>query len=80
MTEATLNRINEASPHRPDNVLNNVGADAWQAYNAMESTKRRHFDWLEIIDNKKKNYNIDASEADKHMLACLLKDHDPYSS
>jgi len=68
--------MEKTSPVRPDEILDGVGAEAWQAYNAMETTKRRHFDLLEIVDNKKKNYNIDPTEADQYMLACLLKDHD----
>lgn len=64
---------------RPDTLLegeNGVAVPAWQAYNAMETTKRRHFECLEILDEKKKNYNIDPTEDDKLLLACLLKDHD----
>ncbi|MFK7891967.1 MAG: hypothetical protein AB8B63_14215 [Granulosicoccus sp.] len=73
VTRETTTRV------RPDALLN--GADAvalpvWQAYNAMETTKRRHFERLEVIDAKKKNYNIDPSEADKLLLGFLLKDHD----
>ena len=68
--------MEKISPDRPDEILDGIGAEAWQAYNAMETTKRRHFDLLEVVDNKKKNYNIDPTEADQHMLACLLKDHD----
>jgi len=64
---------------RPEAILD--GADAiasltWQAYNAMETTKRRHFELLEILDNKKKNYNLDATEREQGLLACLLRDHD----
>jgi len=61
---------------RPDAILNSSGVELWQAYNAMESTKRRHFDLLEVLDNKKKNYNLSPSEQDKTLLANLLKDHD----
>lgn len=64
---------------RPDNLLDGadgVAVQTWQAFNAMESTKRRHFDFLEILDEKKKNYNIDPTDEDKQLLACLLKDHD----
>lgn len=64
---------------RPESILDGpdgVAVQAWQAFNAMETTKRRHFACLEILDEKKKNYNIDPTEADKQLLACLLKDHD----
>ncbi len=61
---------------RPDLVLKGVGSDAWQAFNAMETTKRRHYELLEILDSKKKNYNLDPSESQKADLANLLQDHD----
>lgn len=61
---------------RPDQLLEGVGSIAWQAYNAMETTKRRHFDLLEVLDNKKKNYNLSPSDNEQRLLACLLKDHD----
>jgi hypothetical protein len=64
---------------RPDSLLddqNGLAVVAWQAYNAMETTKRRHFECLEILDEKKKNYNIDPTEDDRQLLSCLLKDHD----
>lgn len=61
---------------RPDVILAGIAADAWQAYNAMDTTKRRHYELLEVLDNKKKNYNLDASEREKAQLVNLLKDHD----
>lgn len=61
---------------RPDDLLGDVAAMAWQAYNAMETTKRRHFDLLEVLDNKKKNYNISPTEHDKKLIVFLLRDHD----
>lgn len=76
MNEAPIFRAEKELVDRPDTVLNGVGADAWQAYNAMETTKRRHFDLLEILDNKKKNYNIDPTALDQQLIANLLKDHD----
>ena len=76
MTEVPIARIDKALLSRPDDILNGVAAESWQAYNAMETTKRRHFDLLEVIDNKKKNYNIDPTAADQHLLSCMLSDHD----
>jgi len=70
-TEAGITEIS-----RPDELLGDVAAMTWQAYNAMESTKRRHFELLEVLDNKKKNYNIDPTDHDKQLIACLLRDHD----
>ncbi len=61
---------------RPDLILSGVGGDAWQAFNAMETTKRRHYELLEILDSKKKNYNLDPSDKQRAQLANLLKDHD----
>ncbi|MFK8081447.1 MAG: hypothetical protein AB8B97_14260 [Granulosicoccus sp.] len=61
---------------RPDTILDGVAIDTWQAYNAMETTKRRHYELLEILDNKKKNYNLDPSQKESSLLACLLRDHD----
>jgi hypothetical protein len=61
---------------RPDALLSGVAADAWQAYNAMETTKRRHYELLEVLDNKKKNYNLDPNNREKTLLAGLLTDHD----
>ena len=60
---------------RPAALLENEAASTWQAYNAMETTKTRHYTLLEIIDNKKKNYNIDPTDTDKQMLQFLLEDH-----
>lgn len=61
---------------RPDDLLAGVAAEAWQAYNAMDTTKRRHYELLEILDNKKKNYNLEPSQREQALLASLLKDHD----
>lgn len=76
MNEVPILRAEKEAVARPDEVLAGVGADTWQAYNAMETTKRRHFDLLEILDNKKKNYNIDPTALDQQLIANLLKDHD----
>ena len=61
---------------RPDEVLEGVAADAWQAFNAMETTKRRHYQLLELIDNKKKNYNLPPTDTETSRLEGLLRDHD----
>jgi len=76
MNEQPLTQANKTAPDRPDDILDGIGSAAWQAYNAMETTKRRHFELLELIDNKKKNFNIDPTEYDQRLIACLLKDHD----
>lgn len=51
-------------------------ANAWQAYNAMETTKQRHFDFLSVLERKKKNFNLDPTPDDTVILQQLLKDHD----
>lgn len=51
-------------------------ASAWQSYNAMETTKQRHFDFLNVLELKKKNFNLDPTENDTVVLEHLLKDHD----
>lgn len=66
----------ERPEERPDEALAGVAADAWQAFNAMETTKRRHYEQLEVLENRKKNYNIDPNERDRQLLAGLLRDHD----
>jgi len=48
----------------------------WQAYNAMEATKQRHFDFLSYLERKKKNFNLDPTEDDNQVLRQLLQDHD----
>ncbi len=53
-----------------------AAAATWQAYNAMETTKQRHFNVLQLLDNKKKRYNLDPTEADTQLLKALLADHD----
>ena len=53
-----------------------VAAATWQAYNAMETTKQRHFDFLTVLENKKKKFNIDPTDVDTQLLATLLRDHD----
>ena len=55
-----------------------AAAAAWQAYNAMETTKQRHFDYLNVLERKKKNFNLDPTEEDNVILEQLLKDHDQH--
>jgi len=76
MTGPALGAVLDVDISRPDELLDDVAAMALQAYNAMETTKRRHFELLEVLDNKKKNYNIDPTEHDKKLIAFLLRDHD----
>jgi len=61
---------------RPGPVLEGPAALTWQAYNAMQATKSRHFELLQVLDAKKKKFNIDPTSDDKTRLAHLLADHD----
>ena len=53
-----------------------LAAAAFQAYNAMETTKKRHLDLMLAIDKRGKKFNLTATEAEVDMLNRLLKDHD----
>jgi hypothetical protein len=57
-------------------TLDDVCNDAFQAYNAMFQTKQQHFAFLEILDNKQKNFNLSPTPADKQKLAEYLAQHD----
>lgn len=61
---------------RPSSVLDGVAADTWQAYNAMLTTKQRHYELLQILENKKKKFNIDPTDEDQVLMKNLLSDHD----
>jgi hypothetical protein len=58
-----------------ENQTQAAGA-AWQAYNALETTKRRHFEYLQALESRRNKFNIGPSEAENKMLAQLLRDHD----
>jgi len=57
-------------------ALEGVAAETWQAYNAMETTKGRHFGLLERLDLKKRNYDLEPSADEARLLDWLLADHD----
>ena len=50
-------------------------AAAFQAYNAMETTKQRHLDLMLAIDTRTKKFNLAASDAENAMFKKLLADH-----
>jgi len=62
--------------YRPGEVLDADAGDAWQAYNAMQTTKQRHYELLEALETKKKKFNLDATPRDTVLLEHLLADHD----
>ncbi len=50
--------------------------EAWDAYNAMFKSKTAHFEFMEVLENKKRNFNLNPTEDDKQKLADLLALHD----
>ena len=50
-------------------------ASVLRSYNAMETTKRRHFDYLSMLENKKKKFNLSATAQEELTLGNLLRDH-----
>lgn len=42
----------------------------------METTKQRHFEFLTLLENKKKKFNLNPTPADTELLEGLLRDHD----
>ncbi len=53
-----------------------IASDTLQAYNAMETTKQRHFDLMTALETKKKKFNLDPTEKESQLLKNLLRDHD----
>ncbi len=58
-----------------DTNIREVTADALGAYNAMETTKRRHFDYMNLLEAKQKKFNLSATQDESDLLASLLLDH-----
>ncbi len=48
---------------------------AMRSYNAMETTKRRHFEFMSLLDSKKKKFNLDATPYEIERLRLFLRDH-----
>lgn len=69
-------RDESSALERPVDILAGDGADAWQAYNAMQATKQRHYELLEALETKKKKFNIGPTTRDTTLLKHLLADHD----
>lgn len=59
-----------------DDETRELAAEAMIAYNAMETTKRRHFDYLNMLESKRKKFNLEATSEETELLASLLRDHD----
>ena len=45
-----------------------IAAIAWQAYNAMESTKRRYLDYLIALESREKKFNLPANDSEQTLL------------
>lgn len=48
---------------------------AWQAYSGMFDTKQKHYEFLEVLENKKKKFNLSPTDDDKQKLAGYLSEH-----
>ena len=68
----------ETTADRPDALLegDGPGADAFEAFNAMQATKARHFELLSRLDAKRERYGLDPTADEAARLAGLLADHD----
>lgn len=53
-----------------------VADAAFQAFNAMETTKRRHFDFLNMLEAAAKKWNLKPTAEQEAIRAKLLADHD----
>jgi hypothetical protein len=47
----------------------------FQAYNAMETTKRRHFEYLTMLDTAWTKWNLEPTSKQETMRERLLADH-----
>ena len=67
----------DANPARPGALdADGPAADAFEAFNAMQATKARHFELLERLDAKRERWGLDPTAAERAHLADLLADHD----
>jgi len=55
--------------------LQPVYEQALRCFNSMETTKRRHFEFLSQLEDKKKRIHLEATPAEVSRLAILLADH-----
>ena len=46
-----------------------------RCYNSMETTKRRHFELLTLLEERKKKFNLSPKPQETELLSCLLDDH-----
>lgn len=57
------------------NRLPQSACAAWQAYNAMTTTKQRHIDYLKMLEARYSKYGEPTAE-ESALLARLLDEHD----
>ncbi|KAA3627000.1 MAG: hypothetical protein DWQ09_14100 [Proteobacteria bacterium] len=57
------------------NRLPSTTFDAWQAYNAMATTKQRHLDYLQRLGARYSKYG-EPTDEESSLLARLLEEHD----
>lgn len=72
----TTEKSNSSQDANAQVTLDDASQETWQAYNAMFETKQTHYEFLEVLENKKKKFNISPSEKDKQKLAEYLTLHD----
>ena len=58
-----------------DNELPAPARPAWQAYRAMQDSKRRHFEYLQYLEDKYSRYGR-PDEAEEQRRHALLAEHD----
>ncbi len=61
---------------RPDAILSGVAVAAFEAFNAMQATKQRHYELLQLIDDRRVRYGLSPSAIETERLAAMLADHD----
>jgi len=59
-----------------DDEHHKAAIEVLSCYDAMELSKRQHFDFLSQLEEQKQKFNIDPRAADRDTLATLLSEHD----
>lgn len=62
---------------RPTAIMDStVAAAAFEAFNAMQTTKQRHYALLQRLDDKRTRFGLSPTEQEARLLDALLSDHD----
>lgn len=56
--------------------LDEHNQETWQAYSDMFKSKQAHYEFLELLENKKKKFNLGPTEEEQKKLEGLLAQHD----